>query len=90
MGFVTTGVVLTLVLTRSDWTLLANGVWLATRLLSVAIVVLLVMTAYQIVGAVRSGWALRTNERAAVCCAIGATAVLTVNFAYWGLFVPGW
>lgn len=90
MGFVASGIILALVLTRTEWTLAANGIWLLTRLLSVVTVVLAVAATYQVVSSVRTSWTLSTGERVSVFAAIGATGILAINFAYWGMFALSW
>lgn len=70
--------------------LVMNGVWLVTRLCALATVTLTTVSVGAVVSAIRKGWRPTGVQAVSLIGSFGATGVLLLVAAYWGLFAFRW
>ena len=67
-----------------------NGGWLVVRLVALVAVVLAVASVDAAVSAARSGWRPTGVQAVSLVGSFGATSILLLIAAYWGLFAFRW
>ena len=86
--FLATGIALALTHTGSS--AIVNGGWLVVRLVALATVLPAVASAEAAVSAARDGWRPTGVQAVSLVGSFGATGVLLLVAAYWGLFAFRW
>ena len=79
-----------LALTRTGSPLVVNGGWLIVRFAALVSMVLTVAGAEATVSAARSGWRPTPVQAVSLVGSFGATGILLLIAAYWGLFAFRW
>jgi dienelactone hydrolase len=81
---------ITLALTGSDSSLVVNGGWLLVRFAALVNVALAVAGVDAAVSAARDGWRPTGAQAVSLVGSFGATGILLLVAAYWGLFAFRW
>lgn len=84
------GVGIALALTQTGSPLVVNGGWLVVRLAALVSVVLAVASVDAAASAARDGWRPTGAQAVSLVGPFGATGVLLLVAAYWGLFALRW
>ena len=84
------GASIALALTQTGSPLVVNAGWLLVRFAALATVVLAVASVDATVSALRSGWRPTGVQAVSLVGSFGATGVLLLVAAYWGLFAFRW
>ncbi len=84
------GAGIALALTQTGSPSVVNGSWLVVRLAALLTVVLAVASVEAMVSAARSGWRPTGVQAVSLVGSFGATSILLLIAAYWGLFAFRW